>query len=128
MYSSDVCNWEQCKAITCCYECRHIVEFKGVGCMEPQTPESMTSSLYIVQEFMSGDTLKVQYCAFAEASVGETPFVGQHSPANTHLWQPSNLVLLWLGGGLLHVYGQLDESCFWNCPTESLQDTLFPST
>lgn len=27
--------------------------------MEPQTPESMTSSLYIVQEFMSGDTLKV---------------------------------------------------------------------
>ena len=46
--------------ITCCCECRHIVEFKGVGCMEPHSPESMTSSLYIVQEFMSGDTLKVQ--------------------------------------------------------------------
>ncbi|KAL0021605.1 hypothetical protein WJX79_004187 [Trebouxia sp. C0005] len=38
---------------------RHIVEFKGVGCMEPQTPESMAASLYIVQEFMSGSTLKV---------------------------------------------------------------------
>ncbi|DBB17055.1 TPA: hypothetical protein ACH3X3_014146 [Trebouxia sp. C0006] len=38
---------------------RHIVEFKGVGCMEPQTPESMATSLYIVQEYMSGSTLKV---------------------------------------------------------------------
>jgi len=36
------------------------VEFKGVGCMEPQTPESMAASLYIVQEFMSGSTLKVR--------------------------------------------------------------------
>ena len=30
-----------------------------MGCMEPQTPEAMTTSLYIVQEFMSGSTLKV---------------------------------------------------------------------
>ena len=30
-----------------------------MGCMEPHTPESMTTSLYIVQEFMSGNTLKV---------------------------------------------------------------------
>ena len=27
--------------------------------MEPHTPESMATSLYIVQEFMSGSTLKV---------------------------------------------------------------------
>lgn len=39
--------------------CRHIVEFKGVGCMEPHTPETMASTLFIVQEFMSGSTLKV---------------------------------------------------------------------
>ena len=58
--------------IPCWYECRHIVEFKGVGCMEPHTPESMTSSLYIVQEFMSGDTLKVQCCTFARLSLEDT--------------------------------------------------------
>lgn len=40
------------------YVCRHIVEFKGVGCVEPHTPETMASSLFIVQEFMSGNTLK----------------------------------------------------------------------
>lgn len=44
------------------FTCRHIVEFKGVGCMEPHTPESMATSLYIVQEFMSGSTLKVHMC------------------------------------------------------------------
>ena len=43
--------------------CRHIVEFKGVGCMEPHSPETMASTLFIVQEFMSGNTLKVlSYC------------------------------------------------------------------
>ena len=36
------------------------MEFKGVGCMESQTPESMATSLYIVQEYMSGSTLKVR--------------------------------------------------------------------
>lgn len=38
---------------------KHIVEFKGVGCMEPHSPETMTTSLYIVQEYMPGSTLKV---------------------------------------------------------------------
>ena len=42
-----------------CKLCRHIVEFKGVGCTEPHSPESMAASLYIVQEYMSGSTLKV---------------------------------------------------------------------
>lgn len=46
--------------------CRHIVEFKGVGCMEPHSPETMASTLFIVQEFMSGNTLKVlTYCRHA---------------------------------------------------------------
>lgn len=45
------------------WHCRHIVEFKGVGCMEPQSPETMASTLFIVQEFMAGNTLKVhQLC------------------------------------------------------------------
>ena len=57
------------------------MEFKGVGCMEPHTPESMTSSLYIVQEFMSGDTLKVQCCAVACAFMWKIPVVGQHNLA-----------------------------------------------
>ena len=38
--------------------CRHIVEFRGVGCVEPHTPDTMASTLFIVQEFMSGSTLK----------------------------------------------------------------------
>lgn len=55
---SPLCHSERL-AIQDWHACRHIVEFKGVGCMEPQTPEAMTTSLYIVQEFMSGSTLKV---------------------------------------------------------------------
>lgn len=57
-----------------CCACRHIVEFKGVGCMEPHTPESMTSSLFIVQEFMSGDTLKVTPLAPPRPNPPSTPY------------------------------------------------------
>lgn len=39
--------------------CRHIVEFKGVGSTATETPDEMRRSLYLVQEFMSGGTLKV---------------------------------------------------------------------
>ena len=92
--------------------------------MEPQTPESMTSSLYIVQEFMSGDTLKVQYCAFANASVGEFAICGPpESWKNVSLATIKSCAFVWAAACVNWI-----SYVSRNCPTVSLQDTLFLST
>ena len=40
--------------------CRYIVDFTGVGSTKDASPDDMRRSLYLVQEYMPGGTLKVR--------------------------------------------------------------------
>ena len=40
--------------------CRYIVDFTGVGSTRDASPDDMRRSLYLVQEYMPGGTLKVR--------------------------------------------------------------------
>lgn len=44
--------------ITVFLPCRHIVQFKGIGCEQETSVEAMRRSMYFVEEFLEGGTLE----------------------------------------------------------------------